>query len=160
MIAIAISCQPRLLIADEPTTALDVTVQAQILETLRRLIKDTQMSLLLITHDIGVISEICENVAVLYAGRTVESLPLSNFLNSPTSCHPYSEALLNSRVFQVDQRGRRLSAIPGSPPDPNTEFVGCSFAPRCSYTTQKCHDKNPELKIIAPTHLVRCWERK
>ena len=161
MIAIALACSPRLLIADEPTTALDVTISAQILELLRRLVVDTQTALVLITHDLGVVAGICDTVHVMYSGRIVESAPRRSLFAEPG--HPYTHGLLAS-VPRLDQpRGEPLHPIPGSPSDTLPWAEGCAFAPRCSRRVPESVGEPPVLLPIddvthpglAP-HLVRC----
>jgi oligopeptide transport system ATP-binding protein len=143
LIAMAIALEPELVIADEPTTALDVTVQAQILELLDGLRRDLGMAVLLITHDLGVVSEVADRVIVMYAGRIVESGTTDQLLGRPG--HPYTEALLRS-VPQVDRLSRDLYAIPGSPPDPRRLPTGCPFHPRCDWVVDRCHTERPDLR--------------
>jgi oligopeptide/dipeptide ABC transporter ATP-binding protein len=156
MIAIALSCQPRLLIADEPTTALDVTIQAQILDLLERLRVERQMALLIITHDMGVIAEVADEVAVMYAGQFVERAPALELFDNPE--HPYTEALLGA-LPQLEGSGireGRLTAIPGRPPDLVDLPEGCRFAPRCPYDgLDSCASRPQELREVRPGHLVR-----
>jgi len=159
MIAIAISCNPELLIADEPTTALDVTVQAQILDMLRRLQKVSGMSMLLVTHDIGVVSEVCDEATILYAGRTVERVQMETLMNQPQRCHPYTEALLATRAPRESSSRARLRAIPGNPQSPHSDATGCAFEPRCKHAVVGCNIAEPELLNIANDHQIRCWER-
>lgn len=139
MIAIAVSCNPQLLIADEPTTALDVTIQAQILELLLRLRRERNMSVILISHDLEVVGEICDRISVMYAGQIVETGDVGSLFTRPR--HPYTQALLES-IPQPGQRGRRLAAITGSPPDLAGNIAGCAFAPRCRYVEEECR-KDP-----------------
>jgi oligopeptide transport system ATP-binding protein len=146
LIAMAIALQPELVIADEPTTALDVTVQAQILELLDSLRRELNMAVLLITHDLGVVSEVADRVMVMYAGRIVESGTADEVLGQPA--HPYSEALLRS-VPQVDRRGQDLYAIPGTPPSPTRQSTGCPFRPRCAWAVDRCHVERPLLTTVA-----------
>lgn len=159
MIAIAISCNPELVIADEPTTALDVTVQAQILDMLRRLQKNSGMSMLLVTHDIGVVSEVCDQATILYAGRTVERVPMETLMNQPERCHPYTEALLATRAPRESSPRARLTAIPGNPQSPDSDSTKCAFEPRCTHAVVGCKVAEPDLVNIADDHQIRCWER-
>jgi oligopeptide/dipeptide ABC transporter ATP-binding protein len=152
MIAIALACKPRLLIADEPTTALDVTVQAQILDLIARLRRELGMAVLLITHDLGVVAEFCDRVAVMYAGRIVEEAPATALFAAPG--HRYTEALLRS-MPAANAPGRDLPSIPGSVPPPAARGAGCVFAPRCGFATPRCRAELPPL--CAPPHRLRCW---
>ncbi len=154
MIAIALACNPRLLIADEPTTALDVTISAQILELLRTLVADTGTALVLITHDLGVVAGLCDTVHVMYSGRIVESTDRRQLFASPR--HPYTTGLLAS-VPRLDQpRGTPLLPIPGSPSDTRPWLAGCAFGPRCSRHDEACDGGPPTLAEHAPGHLARC----
>jgi len=156
MIAMAIACNPRLLIADEPTTALDVTIQAQILELLRELQRERGMALVLITHNMGVVQEMAHRVAVMYAGQVVEEGPVAGLFAAPQ--HPYTEALLAAMPEQAGADGR-LATIPGVVPGLYDRPAGCLFAPRCRYATARCVAARPELAPApeaAPTSLVRC----
>jgi oligopeptide transport system ATP-binding protein len=156
MIAMAMACEPRLLIADEPTTALDVTIQAQILEVLRQLVSEEQMALILITHDLGVVAGLCERTHVMYAGKFVETAPTDELFARPR--HPYTLGLLKSVPRLDASRSARLEPIGGSPKDLSKEFVGCSFAPRCAYATEESRTSTPELRQIdTPDHFVACW---
>ena len=152
MIAMALSCNPSLLIADEPTTALDVTVQAQILELMEQLQEENGMSIMLITHDLGVVAKMSDFVAVMYLGRIVEYSDVRTILKKPK--HPYTKGLLNS----IPQIGRkeRLIPITGTVPDPFEVPTGCSFAPRCPYAMEKCREE-PPLVAVNPGHKVSCW---
>jgi oligopeptide/dipeptide ABC transporter ATP-binding protein len=152
MIAIALACKPRLLIADEPTTALDVTVQAQILDLIARLRRELGMAVLLITHDLGVVAEFCDRVAVMYAGRIVEEAPATALFAAPG--HRYTEALMRS-MPAANAPGRDLPSIPGSVPPPAARGAGCVFAPRCGFATPRCRAELPPLG--APPHRLRCW---
>lgn len=152
--AIAIACQPRLLIADEPTTSLDVTIQAQYLELLKELKMRYSMSLMFITHDFGIVADICDRVAVMYAGQIVESAPVRNIFAVPA--HPYTAALLKS-VPKLKEKVERLASIPGQPPRPGQFPQGCRFAPRCTYTDDKCRTEEPPLVQIEPDHDAKCW---
>jgi len=152
MIAMALSCNPSLLIADEPTTALDVTVQAQILDLMRQLQSDIGMAILLITHDLGVVASMSDDVAVMYLGKVVEYSDTRTIFKNPR--HPYTKGLLNS-IPQVGQK-RRLVPIEGSIPDPFEIPTGCAFAPRCSHATDQCRE-DPQLLEVEPGHQVSCW---
>lgn len=154
MIAIALACDPGLLIADEPTTALDVTVQAEILELLAELTRASDMSLLLITHDLGIVAGMAERVAVMYAGRIVEQAATAELFRAPG--HPYTEALL-AAVPRLDRPVHRLAAIPGSVPLPSAWPRGCRFHPRCRYAWDRCQQTEPELLQQGPHHTARCW---
>ncbi|OLN32979.1 ABC transporter ATP-binding protein [Desulfosporosinus metallidurans] len=154
MIAMALSCNPKLLIADEPTTALDVTIQIQILELMKNLKNDFNTSVLLITHDLGVIAEMSDEVAVMYLGKIVEYTTAENIFDNPL--HPYTEGLLNSRLVSI-QRGTKLICIPGMVPTLTCKPKGCAFSPRCSKCMDICKEKMPELKEIKPNHKARCW---
>ncbi len=153
MIAMALSCGPSLLIADEPTTALDVTVQAGILDLLRRLQKESGMAVLLITHDMGVVAEMARRVLVMYAGQIVEEAGVSDLFERPL--HPYSAALLES-VPRLDAPRGRLRAIPGAVPDPRAFPAGCRFHPRCPIAVPECRDAVPPLEAKAPARRARC----
>ena len=153
MIAMAIACKPRLLIADEPTTALDVTVQAQILELLRDLQAETGMGLILITHDLGVIAEMADEVAVMYAGRVVERAAARDLFDDPQ--HPYTLGLLGS-IPRLDLDRERLTAIEGAVPPPHAWPRGCRFAPRCPFAEPACEAAPPPLRELAPGHLAAC----
>ncbi|MFD1039366.1 ABC transporter ATP-binding protein [Virgibacillus byunsanensis] len=154
MIAIALSCDPKLLIADEPTTALDVTVQAQILNLMKDLQDKLNMSIIMITHDLGVVWETCDKVLVMYAGRIVESGEVKDVYKNPL--HPYTWGLLDSQITESQDSLDPLSTIPGTPPDLSYEIKGCPFVDRCPYAQGLCHEKTPEL--IEPTdgHAVAC----
>lgn len=153
MIAMALACGPELLIADEPTTALDVTVQAQILDLLRELQRDLGTAIMLISHDMGVIAEMADHVAVMYAGRIVEQAPVEQLFATPQ--HPYTIGLLGS-IPRLDQTKDRLAAIEGSVPDPMNPPDGCRFNPRCPFGDAQCRKAVPELREIAPSHAVAC----
>ena len=155
MIALAISCNPRLLLADEPTTALDVTVQRQILSLIARMRDETGAAIILITHDVGVVAELCDQVIVMYAGRAVESGPTRKVFTSPT--HPYTIGLLSSTLELARDRSLPLTAIPGLPPELMHLPPGCAFAPRCGRATGMCSQTRPELEAVAPGHQVACW---
>jgi len=154
MIAMALSCNPRLLLADEPTTALDATVQIQVLVLLRRLQRELGMGMIFVTHDLGVAAEIADTVAVMYAGRIVESGPVGRILQAPA--HPYTAGLLASTVHG-QPRGRDIDAIPGSPPDLRRLPPGCSFAPRCPQRTADCRRAVPEPRLPEPNHMAACF---
>ncbi|TVY04237.1 ABC transporter ATP-binding protein [Cohnella terricola] len=154
MIAIATVCNPSLLIADEPTTALDVTIQAQILDLLRSLNREAGTAIMLITHDLGVVAELCDKVIVMYAGQVVEEGDVRSILMHPK--HPYTAALLES-VPGRDADRERLISIPGSMPAPGTVTQGCRFASRCSYATGKCRERVPPLFEVGNDHVSRCW---
>jgi oligopeptide/dipeptide ABC transporter ATP-binding protein len=153
MIAMALSCDPKLLIADEPTTALDVTIQAQILELIRKLQDDTGAALMLITHDLGVVAETVHNVVVMYAGRVVETGTVDDVLLSPK--HPYTEGLIAS-IPSKDLRGQPLNVIKGTVPNPFNMPKGCNFAPRCPYRFGPCGDHDPRIEDARPPD-VACW---
>jgi oligopeptide transport system ATP-binding protein len=153
LIGMAIALEPELLLADEPTTALDVTVQAQILELLDRLRHELGMAVLLITHDLGVVSEVADRVAVMYAGRIVERGSGDDLLSRPA--HPYTEGLLRS-VPQAEALGRDLTTIPGSPPDPARVPAGCAFHPRCSWCVATCRTTRPGLAEVRPGRYAAC----
>ncbi len=159
MIAMAISCQPALLIADEPTTALDVTIQAQILDLLDELQQSEDMSILLITHDLGVVAERADDVAVMYASRIVEHADCKSLFEEPL--HPYTKALYQS-LPQLGSEQKRLYTIQGNVPDPLHFPEGCKFHPRCPIgcDKQKCRQDEPELKEVTPGRFVACWYAK
>lgn len=154
MIAMALSCQPKVLIADEPTTALDVTIQAQILELIMKLSKSKEMSVLLITHDLAVVAETADKVIVMYAGYVVEEAPVSALFSSPT--HPYTEGLLRS-LRSLEEEGDALHVIPGSVPNPARRPAGCAFHPRCPYARERCRTEMPDRRLIADNHAIRCF---
>lgn len=154
MIAMAISCNPKLLIADEPTTALDVTIQAQILDLMREVKERFDTSILLITHDLGVVAEMADRVVVMYAGRVVEEADVFRLFEQPA--HPYTEGLLKS-VPSLEEEQERLYSIRGNVPSPDEWPKGCKFAPRCEKAWQRCHMDEPNLREIAPGHRVRCF---
>ena len=157
MIAMALACRPKLLIADEPTTALDVTIQAQILKLMNELKEQTGASILFITHDLGVIHEMADEVAVMYCGQIVEKASAKTIFHNGVYSHPYTEALMTSIPRLNTPKGQRLEAIPGAVPNPLYLPQGCKFAPRCKYCTQKCMEAEPPLQEVAPNHLVRCF---
>jgi oligopeptide/dipeptide ABC transporter ATP-binding protein len=154
MIAMALVCRPALVIADEPTTALDVTIQAQILDLLRRLQQDMGMAILLITHDLGVVAEMCEEVFVMYAGRIVERAAVAELFKAPR--HPYTAGLLAASPRRT-ARGTRLATIPGMVPAPGKRGTGCSFADRCSRMMERCRIERPPLSALSNGHLAACW---
>lgn len=157
MIAIALACQPKLLIADEPTTALDVTIQAQILKLMNELKKERGTSILFITHDLGVINEMADDVAVMYCGQVVEMAPARKIFTKQKYSHPYTEALMESIPRLDTPAGVRLEAIPGAVPHPLDLPKGCKFAPRCKYATDKCREEEPALVKIEENHQIRCF---
>lgn len=154
MIAMAMSCQPELLIADEPTTALDVTIQAQILKLMRRLNEEEKTAILLITHDLGVVAEICDRVVVMYAGQVVEQGTMRGVLKDPQ--HPYTKGLIKS-LPKLKKQEQQLYSIPGTVPRPGVEMVGCRFAPRCVMAFDRCFKKNPPLYPSGKKRLSRCF---
>jgi oligopeptide/dipeptide ABC transporter ATP-binding protein len=154
MIAMALSCNPRLLIADEPTTALDVTIQAQILELMIELNQRIGMSMIMITHDLGVVAEIAERVAVMYAGRIVETSQVVPLFTNPS--HPYTWGLLGSMPW-VDREQERLSPIAGIVPNPLEYPAGCKYSTRCPLVDDKCRQQEPDLIEVEPGHLSACW---
>ncbi|GAA6187793.1 ABC transporter ATP-binding protein [Litorivita sp. NS0012-18] len=153
-IAIAIACEPKLLIADEPTTALDVTVQADILDLLQRMVREKNMAMILITHDMGVVAGRCDDVAVMYAGRIVEKAPVRDLFRGTR--HPYTAALLASIPRITDDAHHRLDAIEGRPPDLINAPHGCAFAPRCPLADAHCHEAKPALE--GQTHAFACFK--
>ncbi|MBE5962538.1 MAG: ABC transporter ATP-binding protein [Lachnospiraceae bacterium] len=158
MIAMALACKPKLLIADEPTTALDVTIQAQILRLMNELKRENGTSILFITHDLGVINEMADDVAVMYCGQVVEMAPVRTIFGKGIKySHPYTEGLMYSIPRLDTPAGVRLEAIPGAVPHPLDLPKGCKFAPRCKYATDKCREEEPELKEIEPGHQLRCF---
>ena len=165
MIAMALACKPRLLIADEPTTALDVTIQAQILDLMRELKQKTGAAIMLITHDLGVVAEMAERVVVMYAGRKVEEASVADLFARPR--HPYTRGLLDSipklgavgdANVSSSRRRKRLAEIAGTVPSLSEPIVGCAFAPRCGFTTARCHIESPPLEEKAAAHFAACWE--
>ena len=155
VIAIALACSPKLPIADEPTTALDVTIQAQVLELMKDLINNRDMSMLMITHSLGIVAEICDDMAVMYAGRIVEKGTVDDVFNSMR--HPYTEGLFNS-LPNLKEQGEMLEPIKGLMPDPADLPPGCTFAPRCPYATEACSASVPTLQSVdgSSTHFVAC----
>lgn len=155
MIAMAMVCNPEILIADEPTTALDVTIQAQILDLMNQLKKETNSSILFITHDLGVVAEICDDVAVMYCGKVVESGDVRSIFFQPA--HPYTKGLLAS-VPKLGVEADELESIPGNVPNPQELPKGCKFAPRCMFAENKCRQEEPQLFDLGNGHLSRCWQ--
>ena len=155
MIAMAMACNPKILIADEPTTALDVTIQAQIFELMLNLKKEHQTAIILITHDMGVIAELADEVAVMYMGNIVEKGSVSEVLRKPA--HPYTKALLESIPILGKGKKQKIEPIRGSTPDPYQRPEGCQFLPRCNYSSEKCVE-NPSYHHITKTQFVRCWK--
>lgn len=153
MIAMALSCNPKLLIADEPTTALDVTIQAQILELLKKINRESKTSMLFITHDLGVVAEICDRVIVMYAGQIIESGSVKQILSNPQ--HPYTIGLLKS-IPKLDETRKRLDTIPGVVPQFGKMPLGCRFMPRCGSATEKC-EHEPSMVHTANNHAAKCW---
>ena len=152
--AIAISCGPRLLIADEPTTSLDLTIQAQYLRLLRDLQRERGLAMIFITHNLGIVARMCDHVAVMYAGRLVEAGPVARIFSS--AAHPYTQALLESIPRMADGR-KRLTAIDGQPPDPVALPPGCAFHPRCPKVLERCRKEAPPEVRVAASHTSRCW---
>jgi oligopeptide/dipeptide ABC transporter ATP-binding protein len=152
--AIGISCEPRLLIADEPTTSLDLTIQAQYLNLLRDLQRQHNLALIFITHNLGIVAKMCDQIAVMYAGRVVESGPVTKIFNAPV--HPYTKALLNS-IPRLTDSDQRLVAIEGQPPDLSDLPQGCSFAARCAEAFDRCRAEAPPEFTPGPRHTARCW---
>lgn len=154
VIAIALACNPKLLIADEPTTALDVTIQAQVLDMINGLKRKLNTSMLLITHDLGVVAQNCDSVAIIYAGEIVEEGDLHQIFKE--TMHPYTIGLIGS-IPSLTEDEKRLNPVGGMMPDPTALPKGCKFSPRCEYATDKCKEHNPELVDRGNGHLVRCW---
>ncbi|MFA9556380.1 ABC transporter ATP-binding protein [Evansella sp. AB-rgal1] len=154
MIAIAMACDPEVLIADEPTTALDVTIQAQILELMKKLNKEKGTAIMLITHDLGVVAEMCDRVVVMYAGNIVEQGDVRTILKEPT--HPYTKGLIRS-LPKLNNRDERLYSIPGNVPKPGSIKQGCRFAARCSEVFDRCYEEDPKLLQVKEGHSCRCF---
>lgn len=154
VIAMALACNPKILIADEPTTALDVTIQAQVLEMMMRLKSEYNTAMLLITHDLGVVAEVCDEVAIMYAGEIVEKGSLRDVFANPS--HPYTLGLFNS-IPDLGSTTERLQAIKGLVPDPSNLPDGCKFHPRCQYATEQCAQANPPAFELTPGHRTKCW---
>ena len=157
MIAMALACQPKLLIADEPTTALDVTIQAQILKLMNDLKREHGTSILFITHDLGVICQMADDVAVMYCGQVVEMAPARTIFGKPQYSHPYTEGLMVSIPRLDTPANERLDAIPGAVPHPLDLPKGCKFAPRCKYCTKRCEEEEPEFVRVSETQQSRCF---
>jgi len=157
MIAMALSCEPKLLIADEPTTALDVTIQAQVLSLLKEIQSEMDMAIMLITHDLGIVSEIADRVAVMYGGRLVETGPIDDIFNHTS--HPYTKGLLDS-IPKIEEKIKRLNAIPGQVPNPMDLPQGCKFHPRCSMAVEECRNIEPQLFKVNGNHFSRCFRWK
>jgi oligopeptide transport system ATP-binding protein len=155
MIAIALSCNPQILIADEPTTALDVTIQAQVLDLMKGLATEFRTATLLITHDLGVVAGTCDRVCVMYAGRIVETAPTASIFKTPA--HPYTQALLAAVPRPDQQRGERLAAIGGQPPNLVNLPPGCPFAPRCRKAQPRCRQELPLLENVGPNQRAACF---
>lgn len=155
MIAMGMICNPTILIADEPTTALDVTIQAQILKLIKEMQKEYGTSVMLITHNMGIVAEVCDQVAVMYMGRVVEFGNLEQIFNNPK--HPYTAALLRSVPVLGMGKDAELESIDGSTPDASDVFEGCEFEPRCTHACEKCRLAHPEAREIEEGHIVRCW---
>ena len=153
--AIAVACEPRLLIADEPTTSLDLTIQAQYLSLLRDLQRDHDLAMIFITHNLGIVAKMCDAVAVMYAGRVVEAGPIRDIFNKPA--HPYTRALLDSVPRLTDDNHGRLPAIEGQPPDPSAPPSGCAFHPRCPQMAERCQAQAPPSVTVTAAHTARCW---
>ena len=156
MIAMALACKPKILIADEPTTALDVTIQAQILKLMNQLKESTGTAIIFITHDLGVINEMADDVAVMYCGQVVEQAPAEIIFRDCKESHPYTEGLMLS-IPRLEIESDRLEPIPGVVPHPLALPKGCKFGPRCKYCTQKCIDEEPELTEVGPQQAIRCF---
>ena len=154
MIAMALACEPEILIADEPTTALDVTIQAQILNLMNKLCDDHDTSIILITHDLGVVSEVCDKVIVMYTGHVLEQAATKELFEN--SFHPYTKGLINS-IPKITKEKYRLQEIKGMVPNPTEKIEGCSFYPRCEFAKEICKKEKPELIEIEENHFVRCW---
>lgn len=153
VIAIALACSPKLLIADEPTTALDVTIQAQVLKLMKELKEKLEMSMIMITHDLGIVAEVCDEVAIMYAGTIIEHGNLVDIFENPK--HPYTEGLFNS-IPNIDNRKAELKPIKGLMPDPSDLPKGCTFCDRCDYALEKCATIEPEKVVFSDTHFVQC----
>ncbi|MDE7320156.1 MAG: ABC transporter ATP-binding protein [Lachnospiraceae bacterium] len=154
MIAMALACQPKILIADEPTTALDVTIQAQILDLIRKLNKKMGTSVIFITHDLGVVSELCDTVIVMYTGHIVEQAPAAELFAEPK--HPYTRGLLDA-IPKITKDRDPLKTIDGMVPNPTERIEGCSFSPRCPHAADRCRREAPPMEQISDTRQVRCW---
>lgn len=155
--AMMLSCQPDLLIADEPTTALDVTIQAQFLKLIKDIQLDTNLSMIVVTHDFGIVARVCDQVAVMYAGKIVENAPIRELFNNPQ--HPYTQALMNS-LPTMERKVKRLYSIEGQPPDLGDLPPGCSFSPRCPKAMDVCLQENPGHTVVKEGHVLSCWLAK
>jgi len=158
MIAMALSCTPSILIADEPTTALDVTIQAQIVDLVKQLQEQLGMTIIWITHDLGVTAGVAQRVNVMYAGRLIETGPVKEIYSNPH--HPYTVGLLGSLPRPDAAEGAKLFSIQGEPPDLVGEMKGCAFAPRCTYAVERCLNEVPVLEVTEVDHNVSCWEKE
>ena len=154
VIAMALACNPKLLLADEPTTALDVTIQAQVLDMMKTLKDEFGTSMILITHDLGVVSELCDTVIVMYTGHIVEQAPAGELFRDPK--HPYTIGLLNA-IPVITKDRKPLSTIEGMVPNPTERIKGCSFWPRCPHATERCRTVSPPMKQLSEERKVRCW---
>lgn len=154
VIAIALACRPKMIIADEPTTALDVTIQAQVMSLIKELKEKLGTSMILITHDLGIVAEICDKVAIMYAGQVVEYAGVEKIYNNP--CHPYTKGLFNS-IPKLDTEEEWLEEIHGLPPEPTERIEGCSFSPRCPNCMEICKHKKPDITYIDGEHYTRCF---
>ena len=152
--AMMLSCQPQLLIADEPTTALDVTIQAQFLKLFKEIQIQSNLSMIVVTHDFGIVAKVCDRVVVMYAGKVMENAPIRELFNNPQ--HPYTMALMDS-LPKMEKTLDRLYSIEGQPPDLRNIPPGCSFAPRCPNTMDICREKMPEPRSVGEGHVIRCW---
>lgn len=155
--AMSLSCQPQLLIADEPTTALDVTIQAQFLRLIKEIQRDSKLSMIVVTHDFGIVAKVCDRVAVMYAGRIVENAPIRELFNNPK--HPYTMALMES-LPQMEKDVEQLYSIEGQPPDLREPIPGCAFAPRCAQSMEVCREEYPPFSTVGDGHTLNCWLEK
>jgi peptide/nickel transport system ATP-binding protein/oligopeptide transport system ATP-binding protein len=155
--AMSLSCQPQLLIADEPTTALDVTIQAQFLRLIKEIQRDSKLSMIVVTHDFGIVAKVCDRVAVMYAGRIVENAPIRELFNNPK--HPYTMALMDS-LPQMEKDIELLYSIEGQPPDLREPIPGCAFAPRCAQSMEVCREEYPPFSTVGDGHTLNCWLEK
>jgi peptide/nickel transport system ATP-binding protein len=160
MIAMALACKPKLLIADEPTTALDVTIQAQILKLMNNLKDEHGTSVMFITHDLGVIRQIADDVAVMYCGQVVEMAPAEVIFGKPEYSHPYTEGLMESIPRLSTPNNTKLDAIPGAVPHPLALPKGCKFGPRCKYCTERCKEEEPTMMQVSENQQIRCFYPK
>ena len=152
--AIGISSQPLVLIADEPTTSLDSTIQVQYLDLLKEIQRDTGMAIIFITHDVGIVAKMCDTVSMMYAGRIIETGSVRDIFNDPS--HPYTQALLKS-LPKLDVDVERLDSIPGQPPVLHELPPGCPFVPRCDYATDHCREEYPQRFVVSDSHSASCW---